>query len=166
MRLLPLSLVAMLAPGCVSARWTVTAQRTLPMVAVGPAQVSGACDLQLVQARRGALIESLRKRGYDVYEGDDTRSMAHVSLTVKGTIIDDSQMHAPDDSRHHIVNDLHYQFVSYRVAVTVVDHDGAMLAQGSAEADRDPGPALKVLALKMFEDTPPAQTPSRGLAIR
>jgi hypothetical protein len=166
MRLLPLSLVAMLAPGCVSARWTVTEQRALPMVAVGPAQVSGACDLKLVQTRREALIESLRKRGYEVFEGDDTRAMAHVTLTVKGTIIDDSQMHAPDDARHHIVNDLHYQFVSYRVAVTVVDHDGAMLAQGSAEADRDPGPALRVLALKMFEDTPPTQPANRAVAAR
>ena len=166
MRLLPLSLVAMLAPGCVSARWTVTAQRALPMVAVGPAEVSGACDLKLVQARREALIDSLRKRGYDVFENDDTRPMPHLTLAVKGTIVDDSQMHAPDDPRHHIVNDLHYQFVSYRVAVTVVDHDGAMLAQGSAEADRDPGPALRVLALKMFEDVPPAQPAQRAVAAR
>jgi hypothetical protein len=166
MRLLPLSLVAMLAPGCVSARWTVTTPRALPMVAVDPAEVSGACDLKLVQTRRAALIESLRKRGYDVFENDDARPMPHLSLAVKGTIIDDSQMHAPDDPRHHIVNDLHYQFVSYRVAVKVVGQDGAMLVEGSAVADRDPGPALRVLALKMFEDVPPTQPAQHSVAAR
>jgi hypothetical protein len=159
MRLIPLSVLAMLAPGCVSARWVVAQNRALSTVVVCPARVSGDADAALVATRRQALIASLRARGYDAIDGiDDESDVPRVMLDVDGERITDEQRHAPDDTRHHIVNNLHYSFVVYKVGLTVLDQAGGVVARGRAEADRDPGPAVRALAMKMFEDVPPAPT--------
>src|SRR5207253_1540949 len=94
---------------------------------------------RLVAARRAALVESLRARGYDTIDaGKDAPGVPRLLLDVDGRLVDDTMMHAPDDERRHIVNDLHYHFVIYHVGVTVIDGDGALVARGTAEADRDP----------------------------
>ena len=159
MRLIPLSVLAVLAPGCVSARWTVAQRSTLSTVVVCPARVSGDADSTLVAARRKALIDSLRARGYDAIDGIvEPSDVPRVVLDVDGRRITDEELHAPDDTRRHIVNNLHYSFVVYQVGLTVLDQGGGVVAKGRAEADRDPGPAVRALAMKLFEDVPPAPT--------
>lgn len=159
MRLVPLSVLAVLAPGCVSARWMVSQPqpRALSTVVVCPAHVSGDADPTMVESRRKALIDSLRARGYDAIDGfDEPEGVPKVMLDFAGRRITDEEMHAPDDTRHRIINNLHYSFVVYQVGLTVLDQSGGVVAKGHAEADRDPAPALRALAMKMFEDVPPA----------
>jgi hypothetical protein len=166
MRLASLSIVALLAPGCVSARWTVADRRPLQTVVVRPAEVAGDADPVLVAQRRAALIDSLRARGYDAVDGgEDTNGLPYLKLAIDGKRLTDDQLHAPDDARHHIYNDLHYQFVVYKVALTVVAADGKLVARGQAEADSDPAPAMRALALKLFEDVPPS-APRHAVAAR
>jgi hypothetical protein len=121
--------------------------------------VSGDADQTLVASRRQALIESLRARGYDAIDGfDEPEGVPRVLLSFEGRRLTDEEMHAPDDVRHRIVNNLHYSFIVYEVGLTVIDQSGGMVAKGHAESDRDPAPALRALAMKMFEDVPPLPT--------
>ena len=63
-------------------------------------------------------------------------------------------MHAPDDRRHNMTNDLHYTFVVYHVEIELVD-GGNVVAMGSANSDVDPAPALRALSQRLFSDVPP-----------
>lgn len=155
-RLVPLALLAVAAVGCSETRWTTTAARPLPALVVTSPKLSGTVDPALVQQRQQALVASLRQRGYDVFESDDAKGLPRIEVSFAGDMIDDSQMHAPDDARHHIRNNLYYHFVAYHVGFTVVGADGRVVAQGSAESDRDPAGAIRALEHKLFADVPPA----------
>jgi hypothetical protein len=141
------------ASGCVSARWSLESPRTVSTLAVAPVATAGLADPKLAIARRASLVASLRARGYLVR--DPAPGVPLLSLTLSGRGISDAQMHAPDDPRHNIENDLHYFFVAYHVDVTVHDGDGRLLAHGSADSDQDPAPALRVLELRLAGDLPP-----------
>ena len=71
-------------------------------------------------------------------------------------LVDDSQLHAPDDPRHHIFNDLHYQFVAYTVHLDVVDGAGRIVACGSATSNADPEGAVAELTARLVRDMPAA----------
>ena len=71
-------------------------------------------------------------------------------------MFDDSKLHAPDDPRHQIFNDLHYQFVDYHVHLDVVDAAGRVVVCGTASADRDPESAMNELTARLVRDVPPA----------
>ena len=165
MRFTSLSLLLLaLAPACANTRWSVAAPRPIAAIAVAPAEIAGAANPKLVAQRRSALITALRARGYQVFDGADaTDGVPQLTLKVGGSLIDDSQLHAPDDERHHIYNELHYQFVVYQVQLALSDAGGRVLAHGSAQADRDPQDALESLTARMVQDLPP---PSRTIASR
>lgn len=165
LRALSLSLLGLFAAGCSSTQWSTSAARPLPVVVVTSPKVTGTVDIALVKQRQGALIASLRQRGYDVFESDDVRGLPHMQVSFAGDMIDDSQMHAPDDARHHIYNSLTYHFVAYHVGFTVYGSDGRVVAQGSAESDRDPEGALKALSSKLFADVPPVVEPAAHTAL-
>lgn len=156
MRVASLSLFALIAAsGCAGSRWSVVDSRPLLAVAVAPAELHGPVDAALVDARRAAMIGELRANGYQVLESA-TPGVATLTMKIEGTLVSDEQMHAPDDSRHHIFNDLHYAFVDYKVHIDVIDAGGHIVVCGSASADRDPEGAFHELTAHLVHDVPPA----------
>ena len=156
MRLFSLSLLVIVAgSGCAGSRWSVVDARPLVAVTVAPAELHGPVDRLLVAQRRGAMLGELRARGYQVLEA---AAAGVPTLTVKfeGTLVDDSQLHAPDDARHGIRNDLHYQFVSYQVHLDVVDASGRIVVCGSASSNQDPEGAVAELTARLVHDVPAA----------
>jgi hypothetical protein len=155
MRLSLIPCFAVFASGCVSASWSVDrgTARPLTTIAVAPVELSGEADPRVAATRRAGLVESLRARGYDVRDEAPGIPLLKIKLSGKG--VSDAQMHAPDDRRHGIENDLHYYFVAYHVdaELTFGDH---VVAMGSAESNQDPAPALRALALHLFNDLPPS----------
>ena len=155
-RLVSLSLLSIVAAsGCAGARWSVVDSRPLAAITVAPAEVQGPVDIALVASRRAEMINALRARGYAVLE-KASPGVPSMTMKVKGELIDDSRLHAPDDPRHHIINDLHYQFVAYDVHVDVVNAAGNILACGSARAEQDPARAMTTLRTLLERDVPPA----------
>lgn len=156
MRLLPLSLFALVAvSGCAGARWSVVEARPLMAVAIAPAELVGPVDKLLIMQRRAAMISQLRARGYQVLDRA-APGIPILTMKVDGRIVDDSQFHAPDDLRHNIYNDLHYQFVVYTVHVDIVDGSGRIVACGSASSNMDPAPAVAELTAHLVRDLPAA----------
>jgi hypothetical protein len=156
MRVASLSLLSLVAAsGCAGARWSVVDARPLQAITVGPAEVDGPVDVALVQRRRSEMIAALRARGYAVL-ADQAPGVPSLTMTVKGELVDDSRLHAPDDRSHHIYNDLHYQFVAYDVHVDVVNAAGKILACGNAQASQDPARAMTTLTALIARDVPPA----------
>ena len=153
-------LVAM--SGCASSRWSFVATRPLAAITVAPAEMHGPVDRVIVAQRRATLIGVLRARGYRVLD-NPAPGVPTLTIRFEGKMIDDSQLHAPDDARHGIYNDLHYQFVAYRVQLDVVDGSGHPVASGSASSDQDPEGAVTELTALLVRDVPAA---SANLAIR
>lgn len=154
--LFSLSLFALAAvSGCASARWSVVDARPLPAVVVAPVELHGPVDRVLVGQRRATMIGALRAHGYQVLEAP-TAGMPTLTMKVEGTLLDDSKMHAPDDARHHIFNDLTYAFVVYSVHVDILDGNGHIVVCGSASSDADPAGALARLTERLVRDVPPA----------
>jgi hypothetical protein len=155
---LSLSLLATAAlSGCAGARWSVVDSRPLIAVHVAPAELHGAVDGELVAQRRATFIGDLRAHGYQVLDAP-TPGVPTLTMKVDGTLIDDAKLHAPDDARHHIYNDLHYQFVAYQVHLDVVDAAGHIVVCGSASADQDPQKAMATLATRLVRDVPAAKS--------
>ena len=158
-----LFVTALLASGCAGARWSIASTRPVATVVVAPARVVGTCNPKVVVAQRNTLIANLRARGYDVVDGEGKPGLPRVQLTFAGKLIDDSMMHAPDDDRHHIYNDLHYVFTAYQVNLDLVDGNGQVVAHGLAESDGDPAKAVRALTARFVHDIPPV---SAALASR
>ena len=156
MRLVPLSLFALVAAsGCAGARWSVVDARPLVAVAVAPAEIHGPVDKLLVARRRAALIGELRAHGYQIADAA-APGVPTLALKVDGRIVDASQLHAPDDPRHNIYNDLRYQFIAYTVHLDVGDGNGHLVACGSASANVDPATAVAALTARLVHDLPAA----------
>lgn len=156
MRLGSLALFALVAvSGCAGTRWSVVDSHPLVAVRFAPAELHGPVDALLVAHGRAAMAEELRARGYQVL---DVAAPGVPTLTMKidGALVDDSQMHAPDDARHNMFNDLHYRFIDYKVHIDVVDAGGHILVCGSASAPRDPESAMNELTAHFVRDIPPA----------
>ena len=161
MRSLSLSLFAVVAAsGCAGARWTVADSRPVIAVAVGPAETHGAADATVAAAQRQALIEALRVRGYSIVDDGDRAlpGVARIALSFDGARVSDAQMHAPDDKRHNIYNDLSYSFVAYKVRLEIIGADGSKLAEGAGEANGDPSGVMKKLTERLVNDVPPSRT--------
>ena len=143
------------ASGCAGTRWSVVDARPLVAISLAPAELHGPVDAELVAERRATMVGELRAHGYQVL---DARAPGVPTLTMKvdGTLVDDSKLHAPDDPRHHIYNDLHYQFVAYAVHLDVVDGTGHIVVCGSATANQDPASAIAELTARLVRDVPPA----------
>ena len=156
MRCVPLSLIALVAvSGCAGTRWSVTGAHPLIAVAVPPAEVGGFVDAHLVAERRSVMIGELRARGYQVL-GTAPAGVPTLRLKIEGRLVDDSLLHAPDDPRHNIYNDLHYRFVAYSVHLDVVDGGGRILACGHASSNGDPEAAVAELTARLVRDLPAA----------
>jgi hypothetical protein len=158
MRFASLSLFVVIAgSGCASSRWSVVDARPLVAVTVAPAEVHGPVDRVLVEQRRATMIGELRAHGYQVLE---TAAPGVPTLTMKvdGTLIEDSQLHAPDDVRHGIYNDLHYQFVAYKVHLDLVDAAGHVVVCGTASSNQDLANAVAELTARLVRDVPAAAT--------
>lgn len=155
MRLASLSLLSLAAigSGCAGARWSVVDSHPLLAVTVAPAELHGPVDRALVGKRRNTMIGELRARGYQVLE---TAAPGVPTLTMKidGKLIDDSQLHAPDDPRHGVYNTLRYQFVAYSVRLDLVDGGGHVMASGSASSNQDPEGAVAELIAHLVRDVP------------
>ncbi|MGZ3429938.1 MAG: hypothetical protein ACXVCV_24980 [Polyangia bacterium] len=143
------------ASGCAGTRWSVVEARPLMAIAVAPAELGGRVDKLLVAQRRAAMIGQLRARGYQVLDKAPP-GVPTLTMKVDGRIVDDSQLHAPDDPRHNIYNDLHYQFVAYTVHLDVVDGGGHIVACGSASSNMDPATAVAELTAHLVHDLPAA----------
>jgi hypothetical protein len=151
-----LSLVAVFsASGCAATRWSVVDARPLMAITVAPVEMHGAVDVVLVEQRRATMIGDLRAHGYQVLDFASP-GVPTLTMKVEGTLIDDSKLHAPDDSRHHIINDLHYQFVEYAVHVDLVDGGGRTVVCGRASANNDPATAVADLTARLERDVPAA----------
>jgi hypothetical protein len=148
-------LCAVVASGCAGARWSVADSTPILAVTMAPAELHGPVDRALVAQRRTAMIGELRAHGYQVLE-NSAPGVPLLAMTIEGTMIDDSQLHAPDDPRHHIYNDLHYRFVGYNVHIDVIDSGGHVIVCGRASADRDPAGAMSELVAHLLHDVPPA----------
>lgn len=158
MRLLPLSFLSLAAAsGCAGARWSVSDARPLVAISVAPTEVHGPVDVALVATRRAEMMKELRARGYAILE-QAAPGVPQLKMKVQGELVDDSRLHAPDDPRHHIINDLHYQFVAYDVYVDVVNGAGKIIVCGSAQATQDPARAMTALTTLFVRDVPPATT--------
>jgi hypothetical protein len=154
MRLASLSLFALVAvTGCAGTRWAVADSSPLLAVTVAPAEVQGPVDRVLVAKRRATLIAELRAHGYQVLE-TPAAGVPLLTLTFDGAIVDDSKLHAADDPRHHIYNDLHYQFVAYTVQLNLVDATGHVVVRGTASSDADPRAAVAELTANLVRDVP------------
>jgi len=147
--------LVMTASGCAATRWSVVDARPLVAVNVAPVELRGAVDRVLVAQRRAAMIGELRAHGYQVLE-TPAPGVPTLTMKVEGTIVDDSKLHAPDDPRHHIFNDLHYWFVEYAVRFDLVDGSGRVVASGSASASGDPATAVAALTSRFERDLPAA----------
>jgi hypothetical protein len=148
--------LTILASGCVSASWSIDrSARPVTAIAVAPIEIAGDADPNVASARRDSLVDSLRARGYDVR--DEAPGIPVVKLKLTGKGVSDLQMHAPDDRRHHIENDLHYYFVAYHVELEVSDGN-RIVATGAADSNQDPAPALRALAGHLYTDVPPSST--------
>ena len=161
MRSLSLSFFAVVAAsGCAGARWTVADTHPVVAVAVAPAETHGAANAKVAAAQRQALIATLRARGYSIVE-DNGRALpgtARIALRFDGHTVSDAQMHAPDDVRHNIYNDLSYSFVAYKVRLDVTTADGSKMAEGAGEANGDPSGVMKKLTERLVTDVPPSRT--------
>jgi hypothetical protein len=156
MRLVPLSLFALVAAsGCAGARWSVVDARPLVAITVAPAEIHGPVDAELVAQRRGTLIGELRAHGYQVLDAA-APGVPMLKLAVSGSVVTDAQLHAPDDPRHRIFNDLHYAFVAYTVHLDVVDGAGRVMVCGSASSNHDPATAVAELTARLVRDVPAA----------
>lgn len=156
MRLVPLSFLALVAAsGCAGTRWSVVDARPLVAITVAPAEIHGPVDSLLVAQRRGTLIGELRAHGYQVLDAA-APGVPTLKMKVEGNVVTDAQLHAPDDARHHIFNDLHYQFVAYTVHLDVVDGGGRVLVCGSATSNADPATAVAELTAHLVHDVPAA----------
>ncbi|MDB4966655.1 MAG: hypothetical protein JWN44_2344 [Myxococcales bacterium] len=144
------------ASGCAGARWTVNDTRPVLALTVAPADVQGMANPKVVALERVALINELRAHGYVIVDEDaaGTPGVARVALSFHGTEVSDAQMHAPDDSRHHIYNDLRYSFVAYKVKLDVTAADGRVVASGTGEANGDPSAVMKGLTHRLVTDVP------------
>jgi hypothetical protein len=152
--LLPGLAFVFVASGCVSASWSIDRHgaRSLSAVAVAAVELAGDAEPKLADTGRDGLIDSLRARGYAVE--DERPGVPLLKIRLSGKRVSDDQMHAPDDRRHNMTNDLHYSFVVYHVELELVD--GAnIVARGSANSDIDPAAALRVLSQRLFSDVPP-----------
>jgi hypothetical protein len=158
MRLASLSLfVIIAASGCASSRWSVVDARPLVAVTMAPAEIHGPVDRVLVAQRRATMVGELRARGYQVLD-QPAAGVPTLTMKIEGTLFDDSQFHAPDDTRHRIVNDLHYQFIAYKVHVDIVDAAGHIIVCGSASSNEDPAQAVAELTARLVRDVPAATT--------
>jgi hypothetical protein len=156
MRLASLSLFALAAAsGCAGTRWSVVDSRPLAVLAVAPAELHGPVDRVLIAQRRATMIGELRAHGYQIVAAP-AAGAATLTMKIEGTMIRDSQLHAPDDARHGIFNDLHYQFVVYAVHLDVVDDTGHIVVCGSASANGDPATAVAELTARLERDVPAA----------
>ncbi|MCU1278509.1 MAG: hypothetical protein JWM53_2055 [bacterium] len=156
MRLASLSLFVVIAgSGCAGSRWSVVDSRPLLAVTVAPAELQGPVDRMLVAQRRATMIGELRARGYQVLD-HAVAGVPTLTMKIEGTLIEDSQLHAPDDPRHHIINDLHYQFIAYKVHLDVVDSGGHVVVCGSASSNQDPAGAVAELTAHLVRDVPAA----------
>lgn len=154
MRLVALSLFSLVAgSGCAGSRWSVVDSRPLLAVTVAPAELHGPVDRMLVAQRRAAMIGELRAHGYQVLE-QAVAGVPTLTMKIDGTLIDDSQLHAPDDARHGIINDLHYQFIAYKVHLDLVDASGHVAVCGSASSNQDPEGAVAELTAHLVRDIP------------
>jgi hypothetical protein len=155
---LSLSLFALVfVSGCAGARWSVTDHRPLMAVTVAPAEIHGTVDGALVARRRAAMIGELRAHGYQVLEAA-AAGVPSLTLKVQGRLVDDAQLHAPDDVAHGIRNDLRYQFVAYEIHLDLVDAAGRVVVCGSASSNQDPEGALGELTARLLRDVPAAAT--------
>jgi hypothetical protein len=158
MRLASLPLfVLVFGSGCASARWSVVDARPLVAVTVAPIEVHGPVDRVLVAQRRAAMIGELRARGYQVLEAP-APGVPTLTMKVDGTIVDDWQMHAPDDPPHGIYNTLRYRFVAYKIRLDLVDAGGRVVVCGSASSNQDPAAAVAELTALLVRDVPAAAT--------
>lgn len=156
MRLTSLSLLALVVgSGCAGSRWSVVDSRPLVAVTVAPAELHGPVDRVLVAQRRATMIGELRAHGYTVLEAA-TPGVPTLTMKIDGTLIDDSQLHAPDDARHGIYNTLRYQFVAYQVHLDLVDAGGHVVVCGSASSNQDPAGAVAELTAHLVRDVPAA----------
>jgi hypothetical protein len=154
MRLASLSLLALVsASGCAATRWAVADTSPLYAVTVAPAEVQGPVDRVLVAKRRAVFIGELRAHGYQVLE-TPAAGVPLLTMTFAGALVDDAKLHAPDDPRHHIYNDLHYQFVAYTVELALVDATGHLVVRGVASSNVDPGAAVAELTANLVRDVP------------
>ena len=156
MRSLLLTLLCTLAAsGCAGTHWSVVDSRPLMAVTVAPAELHGPLDRTLVTARRYQMIDELRAHGYQVLEAA-APGVPTLTMKIEGALITDSALHAPDDPRHNIYNDLHYAFVDYKVHIDLVDAGGRIVVCGSASSDHDPEGALTTLTAHLVRDVPSA----------
>lgn len=139
--------------GCATTQWNAGAPHAVVTLAVAPAFVDGGCDAKEAVAGRARLIAELRRHGYTVVDGA-ANDVPMLQLTFAGHVVTDAAMHAPDDPRHQIANDLHYAFTRYAVDLVIVEH-GQLVARGRAESDRDPSPAVAALMSHVVRDVPP-----------
>jgi hypothetical protein len=154
MRLVSLSLLALVtASGCAGTSWAVADPSPLVAVTVAPAVVDGPVDHVLVAKRRASMIGELRAHGYHVLE-TAAAGVPLLTMTFQGALVDDSKLHAPDDPRHHIYNDLHYQFVEYMVRLDLVDATGHVVVHGTPTANGDPASAVAELTAHLVRDVP------------
>ncbi len=156
MRLAPLSLLSLVAAsGCAGTRWSVVDARPLVAVSVAAVETRGPVDRTLVAERHQGLVNELRAHGYAVLD-QPAPGVPTLTMKVAGELVDDSRLHAPDDPRHHIYNDLHYQFVAYDVHVDVTNAFGKIVVCGSAKSNQDPAGAVDELVARLVHDVPPA----------
>ncbi|HXU71858.1 MAG TPA: hypothetical protein VN947_21135 [Polyangia bacterium] len=141
--------------GCAGTRWSVVDTHPLLAVRFAPAELHGTVDALLVEHGRAAMAEELRARGYQVLDAPSA-GVPTLTMKIEGALVDDAQMHAPDDARHNMFNDLHYRFIDYKVHIDVVDAGGRILVCGSASAPRDPENAMNELTAHLVRDIPPA----------
>lgn len=145
------------ASGCAATSWSVVDAHPLMAVTVAPAEIGGPVDRVLVAQRRATMIGELRAHGYQVLEAP-AAGVPTLTMKVEGTLVDDSKLHAPDDARHRIFNDLHYSFVTYAVHLDVVDGGGRTVACGRASSDGDPATAVAALTSRLLRDVPAASS--------